>query len=457
MPLRLSLVLLILGLCFTACQSVPPTPITIPTSTPIPRPNHTPTPSPAATPTSTSVPTATHSFTPAATPIVQSTEAPAQTPVPQETTAASPAAPQVIHKTGPVETLQGLTAKLVEEADNLFARGQYSEAITKYKEAQELANGPNQVIQSWLSHSYHSLGNYDQAILHFSSAIQIHDNASDRVNRASVFLYNNQCQDAMQDAGAALDMAPAIGDGSHTSAEAHLILSQCYTQGEQYALALEQIDAAIAIAEEHGFRQERMEQITLLKFDIVTLAQNHAYPEDQLSGQTSRDVDQGVGHFYEARYPEAIAAFKSAQQAHGRRSGLILTLLARSYSGMGDHDTAIRYFSEAIEVRDDAYNRTWRAIQYFNNEDCEKATDDAYVSLTKTTYAEPGFDTIVEARWITGFCDALYGRYEEALADLEEAIKLAQVNGYPPEHVSYMSDIYQEVLELKAAKSKTTP
>ena len=144
------------------------------------------------------------------------------------------------------------------------------------------------------------------------------------------------------------------------------------------------------------------------------------------------------------------------EQAHGKESSRILNRLARSYSGLGDDVTATKYFTRAIEVRDNAFNRVWRALGYFWQWDCENAYPDAEQALALDPYVEPGFHTSVEASWITSNCLGASGYIEEALADLEVAIRLARESDYPDLRVSHMQEVYQGALDQMARKESVT-
>ena len=438
--------LLVLLLACLGCQETPPTatPVVVPTPTRWPIAIATPTATPVVAPMPTRWPIGT------ATPTIQSTDT-------SRNIAAIPTAsptPAVFYRTEHVETFHGPEGSIVVEADALFAQGKYFQAIPKYKEAQGLVSKPSHVIQNRIGLSYRYLRDNEQAIHHFSKAIEINDISAGRVNRASVYFFNGQCDEAMQDAQAALTMKPSTGVGFHTYAEAHFILGQCFILNEQYELALEQVDLALAIAKEYKFSDERVEQIDVTRAGIEGVAEGSVYPEDLLLGYASEDSNIGVAHFNEGRYREAITAFLSAQRLHGKPSSFILHMLARSYILTGDFESGIHYFSEAIEVRDDANNRVWRALHLW---DCEKAVEDAYAALDRKPYVEPGYHTSVEAFFIVVDCQTLNGQFEGDLADFEDALKLAKESGYTPEEISLISELHQEALELRKEQETPTP
>ena len=312
---------------------------------------------------------------------------------------------------------------------------------------------PSQVLHSLLGHSFQGLEDYDEALKQFTVALDIHDNSSDRNNRALIYLLTNRCPEAQADARASLDMEPAIGEGSHSDIEALVKLAECQLRLEQYDRALEYGSQALDLALSHNVRPDRVNDLSAFLAQIEAVAQGLMYPEDFLSELAYRKLNEALDFFYRGDYRAAIGALESAQQLNWRPSGLILNFLGRSYRDSGDRETAVQYFAQAVELRDDSYNRTWRALEYFGMGDCVRASGDGQAALAKQPYAEPGFHTSVEAGWIVGYCLALEGHLKEALVSLEEAIGLARENVYPPEEISYMEDV---ILEIKEAATGST-
>ncbi len=146
----------------------------------------------------------------------------------------NPLPTQALHRTSPDKWLRGEAAVLARQGDELFAAGRFTEAIAKYRAAQEHLDQPNQVLHSWLGHSFRALDNLDEVLQQFTAALDIHDNSSDRNNRAMIYLMTNRCPEAQADAQAALAMEPAIGKSSHSDIEALVILAECRMRLGQY-------------------------------------------------------------------------------------------------------------------------------------------------------------------------------------------------------------------------------
>ena len=193
MLFRPALFMILLFLCL-ACQPAPaqqtaPVPASI-------KPLSDPTALPAPTPTLTSIPTPTATAslvpTPSIFPTVRHIEPRTQVDV-QLTNSPTPG---VVHGSGMKETFYGRAAILNEEAKVLLSQGQYVEAISVLKEVQSLVDEPSQVLHNQIGHAYRALRELDQSIYHFSRALEVHDNSTDRVNRSLVYRYSNQCKEA---------------------------------------------------------------------------------------------------------------------------------------------------------------------------------------------------------------------------------------------------------------------
>ena len=278
----------------TPIATLPPTPTQMPTPTATPRPTYTPYPTETPTP----VPTATQVPSPTPTPTLTPTPTPPPTPtptiiVPIVPTAAIPPTrppfilttitrPEVVptlpiptiralpgafstpeptqepkyHRLGDDEYFSELAFAKIEEGDELRNNGDYEEAIKSYKQALIYHGEPSAVLENRMGLAYRALEQYGLAILHFSNAIRISDSSVDRVNRSRAYVADNQCDEAIADAKAALTLEPKFAVGIHTDVVANRILSDCYFWDEEYLLSLQHIEAALNIAREHGYSAE---------------------------------------------------------------------------------------------------------------------------------------------------------------------------------------------------------
>ena len=112
---------------------------------------------------------------------------------------------------------------------------------------------------------------------------------------------------------------------------------------------------------------------------------------------------------------------------------------------------ALRYFSEAIDLRDDAFNRSYRAKEFFGLDDCENSMGDSKVVLTQEPYAEPGFHTLVDAWTVMGICQIRAGQYKSGILHLEKAKELACPSGYPAHEIEYLRRLHGKATDALGA------
>lgn len=165
----------------------------------------------------------------------------------------------MLHEIGDEETVSIAVWEKFQEGEKLYAEAKYQEAITKYKEALTLHGHPSRVIENRLGLSYDILGLKEQAIVHFSNAIQIKDTSLNRVNRSLTYHELGLCDSAIIDATIALLMEPASKRGYHTDVEASYVLSDCYFWKGDYERSLKHIEDAIRIAKNFQYSDEEIE------------------------------------------------------------------------------------------------------------------------------------------------------------------------------------------------------
>ena len=255
----------------TAITAPTPSPMATPTSAP---PRNMPTPVPTQKPEPTPAPTSTPMPTPSPTPTPMPT--PTFTPVP---TVAEPVTPiPEIHYVGNNETFVGESYVALKEAEGLLNDGEYQKAVTKYKEVLAQIGRPSEVVENQLGLAYYHWGKYDLAISHFSNSLDINDDATTRINRASARTLNGQCDGAIQDAQTALRQEPATSPGYHTDVNAHLILTECYMAGSENAQALQHVELAISKAVENQYNERIIADLEGLKRELASKAHAEARP-----------------------------------------------------------------------------------------------------------------------------------------------------------------------------------
>ena len=150
----------------------------------------------------------------------------------------------------------------------LIINGDYEQAITSLKRAQETHNQPSGIIQTWIGHAYSNLGQHEKAIEHHTAAVEIRDTALHRANRAvEYYLLIDQCTEATIDAEAALNMEPYTEPGYHSGAEAHWIMANCLMDSGDEIAALAHMEQAVSIARAHGYSPEEVASMTAIMSD----------------------------------------------------------------------------------------------------------------------------------------------------------------------------------------------
>ena len=216
-----------------------------PSTSPTPRPTYTPYPT----------------FTPAPT----ATPQPIYTPSPATPT--PPSTPDYFElESG--EWFRGKAWDAFERGAAQFDAGEFQAAISSYKEAQRHHNKPSAVLENRIAFAYEFLEQFSLAIEHYSNAIGIKDTALYRVNRSWLYLNNSQCALAILDAKAALTMEPETALGVHTDVSANMVLADCYDYVANYMTALQHLEAAIAIAEEHQYDEVVMANMRLWRDEL---------------------------------------------------------------------------------------------------------------------------------------------------------------------------------------------
>ena len=378
-----------------------------------PRPTYTPYPTytPAPSPTETPRPTNTRPASPtrqhqSRSPLTITQEEIPQTPQNRlpappsagqptttrgETARAPTRAPNPAPNPLRVEQFYGQAAETMSQAEEALQRGDYQEAIKKYREAQRHHGKPSAVAENKIGLSYMGLGKNEAAIRHLSKAIEIKDNALLRNNRGDIYTMTGQCDRASEDARAALAMEPIKEDGLHTDVEANLILGVCnYRQG-QYMLALQHNESAIEISIREGYTNEETATISI-----------------------------SIGASYEA---------------------------------LGQNEKAIAQYSESIKLSDNPHARVKRGFLHIASKRCDQTIEDAKAALTMDPQKGDDFHTGVEANFILASCHAQNRNYLPALQHAEATLEMARTHGYPETHlemVAAMSLSIQDALEGNA-------
>ena len=287
------------------------------------------------------------------------------------------------------EIFTGKALTEFNRAEDLYLQGEYQAAILAYELAKKHRNKPSRTIENRIGTSLQALDNHRQALARFTVALEIQDNPLDRVNRATSYVNNNQCQRAIQDSQRALEMNHAVSDSYHTDAEAHAIMAFCYLQSDDHHSTIEHANKALKLMNSAGYPAEELATI-------------HGWA--------------GTAHHLEQNYSEAI-----------------------------------RQYSHAITLDDNADARASRAWAYWDTDDCTSAIEDSLVATELLPLTAPNYHTAAEGHLILYYCYADEERWSEALHHAEAALILMHTNGYDRETIELVEN---DIPSLRWASSQ---
>ena len=326
-----------------------------------------------------------------------------------------------------------------------YRQGQYMLALQHNESAIEISirarytNEKTAVIRIKIGDSYEALGQNDKAIAQYSESIKLSDNPHARVQRGLLHMANKRCDQAIEDAKAALTMDPKKEDGFHTGVEANFILAICHVQNGNHLAAIQHAEATLEMARTHGYPETYLEEVATISLVAPAVLEGKIGPEDLIFEPALTHFQTGIELHNQGDYEAALVSFRTAQEVHGIPSGAIQGRIGHTYRAMGQSQNAINHYTEAIGIRDNALRRTSRGNEHAANGQCTEAAADAEAALGMKAHAEPGFHTDVDAHLILAFCLLNQGDNQNALPHIDKAISAARTNGYPAEDISEMS------------------
>ena len=151
--------------------------------------------------------------------------------------------------------------------------------------------------------------------------------------------------------------------------------------------------------------------------------------KEEFRGRAWRSVKKGLELYKAGEYLAAIDSYKEAQQHHAKSSVNLENQIGIAYGDLGMYNLAIEHFSNAIGIKDTARDRVNRALNYFQDDQCNMAILDAQVALSLEPQFVLGFHTDAEANIVLAACYE-YGDNPAALQHLDAAIDIAEENEY---------------------------
>ena len=296
---------------------------------------------------------------------------PYSTPSPKPPNAVTQGQVQFI-EVGGNDSFSGQAATEFEKGKDLLKQENYHAALQAFQAAQVHHGKPSSVLENQIGMAFRRLDDHQQAIDHFTKAIEIKDNPVGRVNRSLSYIETSQCPLTFQDAKRALDMEPKSAEGFHTHAEAHAALSTCHLMTGDNANAIEHAKAALSLMEENNY-------------SAAALATAHA--------------SAGDAYTWEKQYARAT-----------------------------------HHYSQAIELNDNAEARTSRAWVLRVSQKCNDALADASEAIKLSPVSRHGYHSSAEAYWLFVVC--LGEADQRATQHIRTALRLMEENGYSTEKIA---------------------
>ena len=177
---------------------------------------------------------------------------------------------------------------------------------------------------------------------------------------------------------------------------------------------------------------------------------------ERFSYETYEVIKQADQALSEGRHQDALEGYLETQRIHGEPSWVIQNWIGISYVALGQLEAAIQHFTNAIEIKDSALNRTNRGGRYMKTGQCPPAIEDAKAALTMEPDAGEGINTDAEANYILAICYAQQEKYLLALQHAEATLETAKENSYTEiklENMSLIRDSIQAVLDGRTWQS----
>ena len=150
----------------------------------------------------------------------------------------------------------------------------------------------------------------------------------------------------------------------------------------------------------------------------------------------------------------ALAAFKEAQEHHGKPSRVLESATGVSYLAQGQYDLAIQHFSKAIEIEDTASQRTNRATSYALKDECDLAIADARAALAMEPESNKGIHTDTPANLILAECYLIQDDPQRALQHAEASLLIGNNHQHSETYIEVITAIRDTIrTEIEAESS----
>ena len=216
--------------------------------------------------------------------------------------------------------------------------------------------------------------------------------------------------------------------------------------------ALSYFNESIAINNEYtlAYRNRALTQINLGNFDAAYVDIENLRAIDPEAGHylnTVLDVLwlHGNALFEMGDFEQALDRFTTLEEFIGTLDGVPVVSIAnvyrelgRTHNAMGDSDTAILYFDEAIRLNQgDVSARRNRAITQVNLGNFQAAYDDVSAMQGIAPQSSDYLNTVLDVLWLHGNAFADAGQFDEALVRFEQLEEfIGTLDGVPPTSIA---------------------
>ena len=152
-------------------------------------------------------------------------------------------------------------------------------------------------------------------------------------------------------------------------------------------------------------------------------------------------MEEGMRLYEEGRYKEALDQFLQARIITGTTSPELELWNGKAHRGLGDFETALKHLNIAIYMVDNAVHRAERGNLYLDMGNPEEALGDGYAARNMADITEEGYHSRAEGNFVIARAWARMERWDEAARHLEEALTIANEQGYPESRMMEMQTL----------------
>ena len=248
----------------------------------------------------------------------------------------------------------------IAESDHLLAlarksydQGQYQEAFQYYQESQQARVFPDATIQNETGQTLARLELYQQALSHYSQALELSDNSATRISRGFALIATGHWEVARHDAQVALEQVSQGQESAELRAQAHEILAYSHAKLQQHEKAVEHIDQAItAVAADRGISGSWVQRLTHF-VDMVNEVRRKRGTSLDIAVYPALDhMTEAIAWLETGDLARAQGLLEKSADLHHGDSWFIESMMAKSAGQMGLMERAHEKHLWTVTLRD---------------------------------------------------------------------------------------------------------